>query len=499
MLSRQPDRPEAIAPLIRLERTKGRDEEALRLAKKLIEVATDEGQRADALAEIAQLEIARGDAAAAAQAAAAAIGMHGPGSAAARIYRQLVERVPDHASWDAYASALATHLEKHAPSTDARSATYRELARIFAGPLNRPDRAIATLREGVEACPGDAKLALALVDALVTVSAHDKALGELRRLLASDVRVPQAWRALASLTRSLNEPDGAAVAMAPLVALGQADEQETRTVGGRRPRPAEAPAGILGEAGLKQLVDDNPLESSAAVLTHALSDVIVKLEGVDYEALGVTKRDRIRAGEPHAVRALVDRIGTIFGIPEVDLFIVPSGLEHASIAPGSPPALLVPAAIESAPDAKLVFELARPLALLSRHLHALDAIPPEHLTRILVGAARQYEPTFSFGPEDDELDADTKRVGKAIPWLQRGRIQDAATTFAASPPEDLPAWVASVHRLAERAALLVADDLLSALDALGVTIGTDETATELALFWVSDPAMRFRRAVAQQL
>src|SRR5690606_7694563 len=133
--------------------------------------------------------------------------------------------------------------------------------------------------------------------------------------------------------------------------------------------------------------------------------------------------------------------------------------EHATIEPGSPPALLVPASLETAPDARLAFELARPLALLSRHLHALDPISPELLENILVGAARQYEEDFSLGSVTPELEAETRRVAKALPWLQRGRIQDAATSFAAKPT-DVRAWVRDVRRMAARAALLVCDDLL---------------------------------------
>src|SRR5690606_35176605 len=303
---------EAIAPLIRLERNAGRDEEALRLAKKLLEVATEESLRADALGEIAQLEMARGDAAAAASAAFSAVGMHGPRSAAARVYRELVASAPSHASWDNYATALMTYLEKKRASEAEVSTTYRELARIFSEAHNRPDRAIATLREGVEACPGDADIALALAAALAKLGAHDKAVGELRRLLTHDVRIAGAWRSLADRLRTLNEVDGGAIALTPLTILREATDEEPRLVRARSPRVADAPAGILGEPGLKQITDDNALESSATHLTIALAEVIAKLEGVDYERYGLVKRDRIRAGEPHPVRALVDRIAAIF-------------------------------------------------------------------------------------------------------------------------------------------------------------------------------------------
>lgn len=497
VLKRQPRRADAIAPLIRLERNAGREEEALRLAKSLLEVATDQRMRADALAEIAQLEMTRGHAAEAAKAAIEAIGMLGPRSPAARVYRDLVVSAPSHANWDDYASALLTYLERQRPSPGEVSLTYRELARIFAEAHNRPDRAIATLREGSEACPGDAELALALASALAELGAHEKAIGELRRLLAHDVRIPAAWRALADRARSIGEVDGGAIALAPLCILREANEEETRIVQARMPRVAKAPAGILGETGLKQIIHAEALDGGAAVLMAALTDVIAKLEGIDYERYGLNKRDRIRAGDPHPIRAMVDRIAAIFAAPEVDLFVVKGELPHAVIEPGNPPALLIPAALEHATEAVLAFELARPLALLARQVHPVDRIAPDRLERLLIAAVRQYEPEFAHGATAD-LEAETKRVAKALPWLQRGRIQEAAMAFVAQPP-NVAQWIQQMHQMATRAALLVADDLGAAVEALGESLGPPNTATDLALFWISDPAMRFRRAVAQQL
>jgi tetratricopeptide (TPR) repeat protein len=499
VLKRQPDRAEAIAPLVRLERARGHDEEALRLARRLVELAADPRARAEALAVGAELQHSRGEHGPAAEAALDAVAVLGPESNAAKLYRRLVKSAPSHASWESYASALDKHLEGLDGGAGA-SAVYRELARVFAEGLNRPDRALATLREGIEACPADVDLSLALVDSLAALSAHDRALGELRRILGHDVRVPRVWRALAERARALGEIDGAAVALAPLVTLGEASADEQRIVRGRVPRTAEAPAGILGEAGLKQIVDGQALESSAVGLTVALGEVIAKIEGIDYERYGIAKRDRIKSGEGHPLRAVVDRIGSIFGVGEVELFVVKSGLEHAVILPGAPPALLVPAAVEGARDVVRAFELARPLALLGRQLHALDGLAPEVIERILVAAARQVEPEATLGlAASPELEAETRRVAKAIPWLSRGRIQEAAAQLIASPPAELRGWIRSVRRTAARAALLVCDDLVGALDALREPLGPDNTASDLARFWVSDPAMRFRRAVAQQI
>lgn len=499
VLQREEDNEVALTALIRLERIRGRTEEALRIAKKLIQVVSSESRRAAVLTELAELERGRGEPGAAATHAFSAIGIQGPGGPAAELYKELIANSPEHATWDNYSTGLMTFLEKTRAQGGA-SATYRELARVFSDAHNRPDRAIATLREGVEACPDDAGISLALVKALRGLKADDKALVEVRRFLKVDAWQPQGWRMLAELLRSAGEPDGAATALAPLVAMKQATDEEEQLVRARTPRVATAPGGILGRQGLEQIIDRGGLDESAALLVHALSDVFGKIEAFDHERFGVNKRDRLKKGDPHPVRAFADRIGTTFGVPEFEVFIVDTpDIEWACVYAGSPPVLVVPRRLERARDAILAFQLARPLAILSRLLHPVDRIDPMTLERLLVAAARQFEPDFTLRPSDADLESETRRVAKGIGFFSRGRIQDAATTFAATPTQDIGQWVRDVRLMGARAALLVCDDLLSAFEALGAEKGADDLMADLARFWVSDPAMRFRRRVAQQL
>jgi hypothetical protein len=249
------------------------------------------------------------------------------------------------------------------------------------------------------------------------------------------------------------------------------------------------------------LSDSNALDEGAAAFFPGFIEVITKIEGIEYERWGVNKRDRIRAGDPHPLRALADRIGRIFGgVPEYDLFAGVTTVQRPFIVAGNPPALLVPASLESAREPVLAFHLARPLALLSRLLHPLDHIDDATMERILVAGVRQFQPRFKLDPtlDETEIEAEVRRIKNAVGFFSRGRIQEAAAALAAAPPASFAAWAREIRRLAARAALLVSDDLLSTLEALGEPLGPDNYASDLARFWVGDRAMRFRRAITQQ-
>ena len=501
VLAQDESEPAALTSLVRLERLRGNDAEALAFAKRLFSVVDDDVLKADALAEVAELERARGQLEAAATAAHSAVMIQGPLGPAARLYRGLIAQSPAHATWEIYGQGLLSYLERAKQQRGgAIAATYGELARVFTEAQDNPQRATAVLREGARVCPHDASISLALVRALRRQGDDDAAIEEVRRLLSVDVLEVGAWRALAETIPRLGEPDGVARVLEPLVVLGQATEDEERVARGRRVRAGRAPAGILTESGLKRLMSTSALEEGAAAYVAGLAEVITKLEGIDYERWGVSKRDRIRSGEPHVLRAFADRVGRTFGVPEFDMFVVPpSVVSRTLIVSGSPPALLVPSSLEQEKDSVLAFHLARPLALLSRQLHPLDHVDDPTLERILVAAVRQTDPTFTLDPymDDEELDAEVRRVGKAIGFFSRGRIQDATTAFLRNPTRNYPQWTREIRRLVARAALLVSDDLVSTLETIGEELGPDNYASDLARFWVSDTAFRFRRAILQ--
>jgi hypothetical protein len=98
-----------------------------------------------------------------------------------------------------------------------------------------------------------------------------------------------------------------------------------------------------------------------------------------------------------------------------------------------------------------------------------------------------------------------RRVSKAMPWLRRGAIEDAARAYASSPTLDIEEWRLSARMTSARAAAVVCDDVVSAADFLRRAEGDLSGAQGPALlagrrllgdvlgFWVSDGAFAMKR------
>lgn len=503
VLARRDADPAALSALARVERLRGNDVEALALVRRLLGIVADDRDRAAALAELAEIERERGAFPEAAAAALEAIAIEGPVGLAGEVFRALSEVAPEACTDDAYPQALGRFLSRAGTPRAHRAVAYRELARTSERSRGGVEFAIATLQRGTEELPDDSSVSLALVGALRRAGRDAEALDEARRLIAFDAREPAAWRAASAILSARGDGPGAARALAPLVASKQASAEEEGAVAARPAQVAALGPRALSAGNLARLFGPGTFGSPWASYLPATAEIVAKLEGVDYARWGVSKRDRLRPGDSHPVRVLADRVAAIFGDPEFDLFVLEGDrYRHGFVLAGSPPAVLIPSTLARATPAALAFELARPIGLVARQAAALDHVEDERLERILVALARHFEPSFALGvrfdqDELDALEAETQRVGKAIGFFGRGRVQEAAQRLAAAAPAPLGPWARAVRLEASKAALLVADDLLAVTATLGEAIGPDNEATELARFWISEPALRFRRVLGQ--
>jgi len=171
-----------------------------------------------------------------------------------------------------------------------------------------------------------------------------------------------------------------------------------------------------------------------------------------------------------------------------------------------PRSVLVPANVAGLSEPGVVFALARVFASMTRGLAAIERLDADELRKLLGAAARTADSSFGGGaPDEDELVSLQRRVAKAMPWLGRGAIEDAARAYASAPPLDVNEWRLGALMTSARAAAIVCDDIVSAADLIKRTEGELSGAKgdtlmagrrllgDMLGFWVSDGAFAMKR------
>jgi len=506
VLAANPKHAAALGRLVQLELRRGRLDAASEAASRLVQVSVEPEDRVEALAAQGRVEKARGRLAAAGQAFAEAISLAGLDTEAAAELVELtsqVPRKPDAPTWDVYAGALSRHIELAGENTPG--AVFLELSRVLREFLHRPDQAIAVLERGVT-LSDDSELHAELAGRVLEAGNPAKAIQALRRVFERDVTNAAAWRKLSDCFKGLGRRTEATLALAPLAALGLANDLELATLQQSPPRPASAPARSFDLAELESIALI-PAGDAAAQLVAALSEVLEKVYPPELERFGVSARDRLGARSAHPWRAIADRVAGIFGVGDFELYLhqVPSAALEVEFT--DPVSILVPPFAQKLGESGQAFLLGRVFAQIARKLYAVDRLGPEALELLLAAAARGVDGAFPAPVRagEDSVSALAKRVTRALPWLGRGAIEDAAKAYASAPSVDFGEWALRGRMGAARAALLVCDDLptavlvtrqtegdLSGAQGKSLAVGSRLTS-DLMSFWLSEGALAVRR------
>jgi tetratricopeptide (TPR) repeat protein len=481
-------------------------DKAADVAGRLVRVSQEVAARVVALTLLGRVEHKRGQVEAAAHAYEQAVAVVGIEGSAAQEFRDMLasSRRSDGPSFSRYSTALMRHAESVKSPVPG---VYSEIARVLADRLEQPDQAIVWLERGLAQYADDVDLRFEFAERLLAAGQVGRALAELDRVVTIDPQRENAWRLMGeALSRSQRPGDGS-LAVAPLVALGLANDLERTTWGTRAARTAAAMPASIGEKELAQIAP-RAGEDTAQALISALGDIVPKVYPPELERYNLSSRDRLNARSGNPLRVLADRVAAIFGIPEHDLYVHRAHSGNIEIELTDPLSVLVPAHVTGLSEAEQVFLLARVFASASRGLAAIERLTPAQVAVLLAAGARLVEPNFAAGEFDEEqLSSQARRVSRALPWLGRGPIEDAARNYASAPAVNVADWLSNQKITSARAASIVADDLplsfnlvrrlegdQSNLDAPARAQGM-RIAHDLLRFWVSEAAFTFRRRI----
>lgn len=498
----------ALSRLARLELARGKGDQAAELAARLVRVSPELSQRIEALTLLGDLERGRGQTAAAVQAYEQAVSLSGLGGPAAERFRSLTaeqgkrNEPPSHAR---YVAALRSYAEHHPQPGPESTAIQLELARVLGDEMGQAEQAAQALEKGMAGAPGDPDLAVAYAKRLLDAQRFADAANAYRKALSLDVFRPDAFRGLADAWRSLGRSAEAACAVGAVVALGAGNDLELASMSSRVVRAAAQAPGSL-DSGELSSIDVNSSDSTASALLSALGDAAGKVYPPDLERWGLGARDKLSQKSGHPLRALADRVASVFGVEGFDLYVHRAHSGAVQLELTDPVSVLVPATVAGLSEPSIVFALARAFASITRGLAAIERLDGDELRVLLGAAARGEDSSFGSGTKDEEAFASMqRRVAKAMPWLGRGAIEVAARGYAHAPPQNLEEWRLAARMTSARAAAIVCDDIVSAADLLRRSEGELAGAQGDALhasrrvlgdmlgFWVSDGAFAMKR------
>ena len=503
VLDLDPNHRGALDRLTVVQARRGELDQAAETAERLMRMSSDSAGRVRALTLLARVERQRGKIEPAAHALEQVVSTVGVEGTGAKEFREWIRSVPwgEEPTFTRYLGALVRYAES---TSHPAPAAFAEIGRTLADELSQPDQALEWLARGLAVHPNDVGLRTELGARLLRAGQDEQALVEFEHVVALDVDQPLVWRALTdALDRSPRRGDGS-VGRAALVALGFANEQESANWQSRVPRTATAAPGWDGERDLSAL---SPLGSDDPVarLIAALGDVSGKLHPPELERWGVATRDRVNPKSGHPLRVLADRLADIFHLADFDLYIhqAHSGLVELELT--DPLSVLVPIHVTSLSESEQTFLLARALCTAARDLAPAERLSPSALSMLLLAAARLAVPNFPAREHDEEaLSLQARKLSRALPWLGRTPIEEAAKAYAEAPQRDVADWRLSVKMTAARAAALVADDLPGGVELIlrleGGESGHGAAAAQathlsrdLVHFWVSEPAALARK------
>ena len=506
-LARDPNHRAALGRLLALQRRQKQWDDAAETARRLVKVSPEQNARVSALVELGRLERSRGQAAAAIQAYEQAVALVGVDGAAAAEFRELVasEGRKGPANNGRYVAALTRFTEDAAPAAPALVPTYLEISRVLSDDMNEPEQAAQALTRGLSKTGERAELQAELSTRLLRAGQFAPAVAAARRVLDLDVMRPAAWRELSEGFKGLGRTAEATLALAPLVTLNAANDLERATIQARAPRAGAGHAGSF-DAGQLQALSLLPADDAATGLLKQIAEGLGKVHPPELDRFGVNTRDRISAKSGHALRGLADRVANLFGVEEYDLYVHRGQAGTIDVEFTDPVSVLVPSHFAKLGEGQQVFLLARVMANISRNLQAIDKLSADTLALLLAAAARTVDAGFGTGLADEEfLNNLARRVSRSLPWLGRGAVEEAARAYVAAPRLDPAEWLFRARLGAQRAALIVGDDLPGSIALLRQTEGDLAGLTgaplaqgmrsvhDLLRFWVSDPALAARR------
>ena len=360
------------------------------------------------------------------------------------------------------AEALTRYLEIEPGSTRRRI----QLAALWSGPLVSPHRAIEELRIVLRGTPDNATARAELARVLEEAFRPAEAVAEHLALLRIDPLRLTSLRALRRLFERTGERDRADRALGVLVALGAVDPGEARAVREARLRWSPDLRNPISSVDFDAIIRHPDEHHPATALLAAMLEVVPRLYGASIEDWGLTKSDRLGARSEEPIRATVGAVAGVLGLGDsFELYLARAGVTQIEIDATQPPALLVPTNFAAMPRQELFGQLGHKLGRLRAGTHVAARIPTKELGLVVAAGVRTVYPDYGRGAlPEDRLNEMSQKIARALPRRHRRAFEQAALSFRDGGVFDSDRWRAGLAHTGQRAALLIAGDVVGAFE-----------------------------------
>lgn len=380
------------------------------------------------------------------------------------------------------------------------------LAELYRQHFRRFDQAIAVYEGAEEIDPGDPVRAEILAELYSADPEQylDKAIAAQRKIIDRDPFRPEAHRELRKLHTLAQRPDAAWCACQALYVLGQADQDEEHFFLRMRSEDGVTASSRLTEPEFHSLLVHPTAHPVLTALFTVIQPAVMHARAKSFADLGLGTKNVLDPRERQFSAAQVlPYAADILGMPCPPLFYDPNDYGELSFVRSQQPAISVGTSIigVALPIQTLSFLSARHLAYYRQGLWVRQLVPTTTgLKAWLFAAIALMAPAFPVptdiaGPAKEALVAlDRTITGAARDHLARV----VSKLIQESSALDLKKWIAGVDLTADRAGLLLADDLSTALEVIRTsdpassTVSPDDRVEEIYRFVASEQYLTAR-------
>ena len=415
-------------------------------------------------------------------------------------------------NYAAVEALLERRLERARATADlaTEAAALDELAKLYEAHLGSAERAIEAYEAAHTLDPRDrARLDLLAELYAANPEQHfEKGVTLLGRLLRDDPYRPGYYRQLRSIYAAARKPDGAFCACQALTVLNLAEPDEERFFMRFRSETPAFGAPSLNEAEWSHAILHPRAALALTRVLGALEPAILARDTRSLESsienLGYIPEEADPFSEPPLMRRSIDRSAALLGLPAPPIFRDPSPNKGLSFLHARPPGIVLgeAAIVADLPAQAAAFIAARHMQYFQKGLYLrqrmaslLDLKGWVYAALRLCGA--KLEPPAELLSTLEEI---SRGLAEQLSAEQRSELEQAVSRFVESGTDaDPKPWVQGVDLTADRAGLVVSDDLETALEIIRASdehssaVPIAERQSELVLYAVSEPYLALRR------